>query len=435
MPAVSMGPRGAPLRGAASSGHSAGSLLLVPAGREWVTLGARRPESGPALRAHPAHVWRWRCPMGEEGLNRWAPAPKGLLLSRTGGPAVGAHPQLRRRGMRARLPGARCGGMGRLLRHSGHLCLLCCQSRDSDPGPRGRRPAATHRQARLPLLLALRADALLLRAFCPPLLLRGGRKAAVTRDGPQPPERARRPSPRPLSARRPRPRRGTKLASPHAAVAPTASRRECERGLAPACLPLQAAARTLGPGQARPGAAGGGREEVGTSRQRPRFPPQPGSPRGAAPREPFPLVAPTSRPYPPILPQGGGICVDSTSLVTGVRLPMRTWRRNQSRALLGEAAPRFPVPSPPGRLHPRPRAGEWPSTCGPETLRGKETCPSSYSWLPGNQPYLRPQSCWSLLTEACRSYWLYPLVYCSLLELCFPQIQRVLPKSGQEKAV
>ena len=33
------------------------------------------------------------------------------------------------------------------------------------------------------------------------------RKAAVTRDGPQPPERARRPSPRPLSARRPRPRR------------------------------------------------------------------------------------------------------------------------------------------------------------------------------------------------------------------------------------
>ena len=31
------------------------------------------------------------------------------------------------------------------------------------------------------------------------------------------------------------------------------------------------------------GAAGGGREEVGTSRQRPRFPPQPGSPRGAAP--------------------------------------------------------------------------------------------------------------------------------------------------------
>lgn len=186
---------------------SAGSLLLVPAGREWVTLGARRPESGPALRAHPAHVWRCRCPMGEEGLNRWAPAPEGLLLSRTGGPAVGAHPQLRRRGMRARLPGARCGGMGRLLRHSGHLCLLCCQSRDSDPGPRGRRPAATHRQARLPLLLALRADALLLRAFCPPLLLRGGRKAAVTRDGPQPPERARRPSPRPLSARRPRPRR------------------------------------------------------------------------------------------------------------------------------------------------------------------------------------------------------------------------------------
>ena len=100
---------------------------------------------------------------------------------------------------------------------------------------------------------------------------------------------------------------------------------------------------------------------MGTSRQRPRFPPQPGSPRGAAPREPFPLVAPTSRPYPPILPQGGGICVDSTSLVTGVRLPMRTWRRNQSRALLGEAAPRFPVPSPPGRLHPRPRAGEWPT--------------------------------------------------------------------------
>ena len=53
------------------------------------------------------------------------------------------------------------------------ICLLRCQSRDSDPGPRGRRPATTHRQARLPLFLALGTDALLLRALGPPLLLQG----------------------------------------------------------------------------------------------------------------------------------------------------------------------------------------------------------------------------------------------------------------------
>lgn len=54
----------------------------------------------------------------------------------------------------------------------------------------------------------------------------------------------------------PRPRRQAKLAAPRVAVAPAAPPRECERGLAPACR-LQAAARTLGLGQARLEAAGG----------------------------------------------------------------------------------------------------------------------------------------------------------------------------------
>ena len=105
-----------------------------------------------------------------------------------------------------------------------------------------------------------------------------------------------------------------------------------------------------------------GRQEAGAKRwgraaSARAFLPCPGRPRGSPSQWWHPHPGRTRL----ILPQGGGICVDCTSLVTGVWLPARTWRRNQSRALLGEAAPSFPVPTPPERLHPRPRAGEWPA--------------------------------------------------------------------------
>lgn len=105
-----------------------------------------------------------------------------------------------------------------------------------------------------------------------------------------------------------------------------------------------------------------GRQEAGAKRwgraaSARAFLPCPGRPRGSPSHWWHPHPGRTRL----ILPQGGGICVDYTSLVTGVWLPVRTWRRNQSRALLGEAAPSFPVPTPPERLHPRPRAGEWPT--------------------------------------------------------------------------
>ena len=140
----------------------------------------------------------------------------------------------------------------------------------------------------------------------------------------------------------PRPRREAKLASRCVAVAPAASRRGCERALAPACL--QAAAKTLGLGQERPGAVGGGREGRGAGRAtsaRAFLPRRPGARGRRLRRTPPHLVAPTSRAVAPPFS-----LLVRVSVWISVRLAMRTWRCNQSRVLLGEVAASLHCPPP-----------------------------------------------------------------------------------------
>lgn len=150
---------------------------LVPAGGEWLHWGPDALSLGQHC-GRLAQCLALAVPAGE-GLNRGARVPEGLLPSRPGRPH-GRGPPAAAQGGGARPPGRAAEGWGVSLDTPGILSPGS-RSRDRDPGPRRRRPAATHRQARLPLLLALRADALLLSAFCLPLLLRGwGRKAAVT---------------------------------------------------------------------------------------------------------------------------------------------------------------------------------------------------------------------------------------------------------------